>query len=313
MNELLIVLCVTANDAPICDHMLTWMKNLNGGNQRGHILIAFDFDTSDEMRDRLKICAELGFLSVSELIVPRPEKPQSENARRNNLFLATALRVQSSSRVQWILLEGGCVTTNPDWYKNICAEYFSQPFKYLGLHLKNDINSPDKFMGRIGVYPVNAHYDMASTVSANLEIPFEHAMGMNTVVRSSKSRSFQMLKIIDESDFSKVWPEAQIVTGDISGAFIEKLRAQGVHLPKAPTFKECYDAQTASAQIQPKHTTTVKDGIIRSEFENGLVTEMHESQRFGKPILHIREEPKPDLRTKAGREWKAARANGTGH
>jgi hypothetical protein len=132
--------------------------------------------------------------------------------------------------------------------------------------------------------------DAVKTVDAAPEVPFEISCGQHFIPRSSKFRMIQPLKIQDELDFAKIWPEAQIVCGDVTGALIEKFRADGVHLPGQRYYKE-----------------------------EAVFGTIPEDKSLVIPILHVRNQeaptasvippPRPipakvDLRTKAGRAMK---------
>lgn len=327
------IFLVGIDNASRAEFQLDWIFQLSGREKRGHALLVFD-GTHPEFIERIKATAELAFESFDMLIPASKDTPQkmaSAIVRRNNIFLSAAEYCQRVFRCPFLFLEPECTPTNPQWFENIEKAYYAQPRRYLLTHLQDSKDAP-RFPLPIGVFHMALFNDIAKLCADAPEAPWERTAGEHIVSKSTKSRAFQPLKIQDESDFSKVRPEAQVVTGDTSGAFIEHLRESGVHLTK--------------------YTTTIKDGIIRSEFENGLVTEMHESQRWQKPILHIREPVQPrvtidppslppqltpsnptcdksdlglrrleaggsfrkvDLRTKEGRAWKAAHANGNGH
>ncbi len=266
-----IVISLTADNAARAEATLDWCYQLGNRIKRDHILLAFDADCSPEQRERIKLTADLAFLSVQELVVPRigtAEKPASQVARNNNAFLAAAEFCQKSFRIPWLFLEGDCTPTNPDWLENIAKSYDAQPLRYMGVHLKPTEESVERFLFRIAVYHMGAFNDMVKVCGENPETPFEMSGGKNIAGRSTKCRLFQPLKVLDESDFSKVWPEAQIVCGDLTGALIEHYRELGVHLPGMKFRSE-----------------TVLD-----YHPNGVV-----------PIIHVRQPEKVDGRTKAGR------------
>lgn len=296
------VIPISTDNAHRAEFLIDWIYQLAGREKRGHALLAFD-GVHEEYINRIKATAELAFESF-DIMIPNSkdtkEKMASAIVRRNNLFMSAAEHCQKSFRCPFLMLEPECTPTNAQWLENIENLWESQARRYMLCHLRDAETGP-RFPLSIGVYHMGFWGDVAKAYSepSNAEIPWERIAGENIVGRSTKCRAFQPLKVISEEDFAKVWPEAQIVTNDQTGAFIEKLRADGVHLPKPklsvaeishrmlePTFKECYDSQTELA------------GSPLTEF-----AEMRDRQTA----------TKPDLRTKAGREWKAAHANGNGH
>jgi len=228
-----IAIPINADSAPQAENLCSWIRELNNHKPKGHAIVAFDSSVSHEMRERVKITAGLAFETVEEVLVPSKdsaEKMSSAIAKRNASFMAIAEFCQRCVRVPWLLLEPDCVPTNPEWLDKIEAFYDSQPKRYVGVHLKSKPDSEEKFLHRVSVYHMGAFMDVVKTVDAAPEVPFEISCGQHFVPRSSKFRMIQPLKIQDELDFAKIWPEAQIVCGDVTGALIEKFRADGVHI-----------------------------------------------------------------------------------
>lgn len=225
---------INADNAARAEAAIDWIYQLASRTKQNHVLLAFDSDCSPEQRSKIKITADLAFLTVQEFIAPAlpDERRQSELARRNALFLAAAEHCQKCFRTAWVWLEANCTPTNPGWLENLTEVYHEQPYRYLGVHLKPTADSNERFLHRVAIYHMGCFNDIAKACSDRPDVPCEVAAGMNLVVRSSKTRLIQPLKIVDETSFSQVWPEAQIVVGDDAGALIEYFRENGIHLKK---------------------------------------------------------------------------------
>jgi len=307
------VIPISTDNAARAEFCLDWLLQLNLREKRGHALLVFD-GVHSELVDRIKITAELVFESFDALIPPSKdtkEKMASAIVRRNNLFMNAAEYCQRVFRCPFLFLEPESVPTNPQWMENIENLWEAQPRRYLLTHLRDTQESP-RFPASVGVYHMGFWGDVAKAYSdpTNAEVPWERIAGESIVSRSTKCRAFQPLRITDEGDFSKVWPEAQIVSSDPTGAFIEKLRADGVHLPpKGDWLKAEMDTRLTNPSKPPGFGWTRTEQPIQPRI---TPDPPNLPPQLTQPNPRC-ETTKPDLRTKAGREWKAAHANGNGH
>lgn len=278
--NLFLVFPVTTDTASRVEFGLDWIFQLALRQKRGHALFVFD-SVHPEYVDRIRATADLAFES-HDIVVPASkdtkEKMASAIVRRNNIFMTAAGYCQRCIRVPWLWIDADATPTNPQWLDNIEAQFMAQPRRYSHTFLQDSKDAP-RFPLPTGVWHMGTFGDLRASVDAAPEVPFERTAGENIISRSSKSRAFQPLKIQDEADFSKVWPEAQIVVGDTVGAYTESLRAAGVHLPKL-TFAElnrvCDALEASNKQANP--------------MANPMTTYCP---------------PKIDLRTKEGRAMKA--------
>lgn len=237
--NLIITIPITVGNSVIAENMIDWIYQLNGRVNKGHALICYDADVTAERRERIKIVCELAFVSYDEIIMPSlntKEKMASHNTVRNNLFLGIAEHCQKSYRIPWLWLEPGSVPTTPGWLAMMGLEYQSQPRRYMGTHLRVSADIPDRFLHPVSIYHMGCFGDVAKMVRENMDGAFELVIGQTIVMRSSKWKLVQPLKILDESDISKVWEESLIVFGDESGALIESYRAEGRHHPRPPAI-----------------------------------------------------------------------------
>lgn len=286
------VIPIATEQGARAEFLLSWLMQLNNREKRGHALLVFD-GVHPEFIDRIKLSAELVFESFDMLIPASKdtkEKMASAVVRRNNMYLSAFEYAQKTFRCPFLVLEPESTPTNPQWMENIEKAWEQQPRRYMLCHLQDAKDAP-RFPLSVGVYHMGCHNDVSAVCAATPETPWERSAGELLVSKSTKSRAFQFLKVQDESDFSKAWPEAQIISSDPSGQYVEKLRAEGVHLTRK------HVAEVVAAIQSPPIYTMPQPIVVGVDPRNGDL---------------LANAPKPDLRTKEGRAWKAANVNGNG-
>ncbi len=231
--SLVTVIPISTENAARAEFLIDWISQLNQRKPKDHALLVFD-GVHEELIQRCKISAELAFEGFDMLIPASKdtkEKMASAVVRRNNLYLSAFEHCQRTFRVPFLVLEPECCPTNPQWMENIEQAWDGQARRYLLCHLQDSKDAP-RFPLSVGVMHMGLWGDIAKPCADAPETPWERVAGEMIISRSTKCRMFQPLKIQSEADFQNVWPEAQIVVGDSSGAYTEFLRSQGVHLPK---------------------------------------------------------------------------------
>lgn len=249
------VIPVNPETAPVAENLLDWIFQLNQREAHGAVLLLYD-GVHDEAQTKIRTAASLAYTHVEELNAPARQEGQAH--RGNILFLCAAEHCQKTYRIPWLYMDPTSVPTNRDWFRNICNAYAEQPMRYMGTHLKANAEAKDIFLFPFSVYHMGAFNDTSRAILDAPSVPFEFTAGPIIGPKSFRTRLIQPLKIIDESDFSKIWDTAQIVVGDITGALIEKYRGDGVHVPVPviPVNPEWKDAQF-DVQINPPNVVHV--------------------------------------------------------
>lgn len=295
------VIPISTENGHRAEFLIDFISQLNQRKPRGHALLAFD-SVHEEVVQRVKISAELAFESFDLIIVASKDTKQamaSAIVRRNNLYLSAFEYCQRTFRVPFLVLEPECCPTNQQWMEKIQKAYEAQARRYLLCHLRDSETSP-RFPLSVGVMHMGLWADIAKACAEAPETPWERVAGENIIGRSSKTRAFQPLRVVEEADFQKVWPEAQVVVGDISGALIENYRSQGVHLPVSfPGVKR----EDEKMFVIGNPESEIRYGPCDATF--GITPS--DREKLSQPL------PKIDLRSKAGRALKKMNGNGQPH
>jgi hypothetical protein len=276
--HLTIVIPINTDSAANAEMLIDWIRQLNQNEKRGSALLVYD-NVHDELQMRLRVCADLTFTSFDELVAPC-KLDASACHKRNTQFLCAAEYAQKTYRIPWMWLDPICIPTRQTWLNEIEEAYTGQPKRYMGTHIKATPEG-EPFLHPVSIYHMGVYNDGHKAVLEAMEKPFEMSLGPIIGPKSNKWRLVQPLKIIDESDFEKVWEEAAVVFGDASGAYIERLRENGVHLPAPLTFR---DLDKACDEVLSKHAA---------------------SDVYGGMTLSPPPPPRIDRRTKAGRALNA--------
>lgn len=217
--------------------MLDQMLNLQGKVQRGCGLIVLSPDVPQEMRDKLRVTAELVFESLEILNVKEVPKTEFNQETKEEfidaMFEATAQLVKKAYKLPFVWVEPDTTLLTPVVFEQLGAAYAAQPKRYMGGHLKI---GETKFMSRLAVYPQDCFVDWENAKAMN--IPFRYyAVGL-----SNKTPLIQNAAIKSLDDTSKVRPDAAIIHGDKGGVLIpwvaEKYKPK--ELPSLEDIRDIY-------------------------------------------------------------------------
>ncbi len=217
--KLLIAMPVCANDGPLAERALEFIYRLNAKRQVGHILLVANADLHAEMRQKIKVTADMAFESVTETVaVALPKDLANHKIKQmNNLFRHAAQTAQNSFRWPWLWLEPDCTPLKSDWIAQLAQAYDTQPRKYMGMVSKN---ANDKLiMARCGVYYPGASYELDKLCQG--ESPFATACAEKIVESASNSSLVDYLPLEWEDDIAKISPRAVICHGDKQGLVAE--------------------------------------------------------------------------------------------
>jgi len=223
MSELLIVLPFCANDGVIAEHLCDYIFLLNKRVKKYHALLVADSDTHGEMREKVKIAAEVAFESVELIQAPVVVSPD-KNLRINRTFMAAAEHIAKAYRMPWFWMEPDCVPLAKNWFDKITDKYFDQPKRYAGsFFLTKDAAGKDAFMmARVSCYPTNAIDDLKSFLS--IQSPFHVTSGLAITPRATKTRLVQEAPVKDE--YFNPMEGVVMVHGDKHSILLAKLREQ---------------------------------------------------------------------------------------
>lgn len=249
MTKMLIVIPFTTDNAVLAERLCDWIFQLAGRTQRGSAILVCDQQVHAELRQKVRIAADVAFSSVDEVATGVQEIPTQIPVHywTNLMFLKAAEHVQKNYRWPWLWLEPECVPLRAHWLEAIMNAYDAQGRRYMGTHMKL---GDHMFMARVGVYPASTIYDLRELKGDSG--PFELELGAAMIPRSSKSRVFQQLKIRDEMDIPKIREDAALVVGDSTGILIESMResAPPESIPIPVTSTPRIDGRTRAGRAQ---------------------------------------------------------------
>lgn len=225
MNTILPVLAYSHADRPQAAKLLDLIAILKGKKPSGHILLVAAPDTTPEGRKHMEIAASIGFQVYHHLPVPWPkEAPRGKPEGVNRVMQFAAAFIEKHFRVPFLWLEPDCVPTCPGWLTVIEGEYYRQPHRMMGSHLRKptDGEQPEKWMlDKVAVYPPNYSQDIHSLDPVKGLIAGQ--LGKTQIHKSSKSDVFQVLNIERPEDLEKISPKAALIHGDRRGILLQKM------------------------------------------------------------------------------------------
>lgn len=217
MTELLTVLPFSANDGVLAEHLCDFIFLANKRVKKRHALLVCAADVHAEMREKVKIAADVAFESVEIITAPAVPGPD-KNIRINRIFAAAAEHVQKHYRAPWFWLEPDCAPLKAGWFDDIEDAYFNQPKRYFGPWLM----SRELFLHRVSVYPPDAYNDLSGYLTQNS--PFNWIAGAKVIPASTKTRLIIEVAFTDES--VKYNESAVLLHHDKNGILINRLRPE---------------------------------------------------------------------------------------
>lgn len=201
----------------LCD-AIYWV---GGANPKGHCLLVHDSAVHQEFRFKAKLAAQVAFLTVDMLEVGVAHDA-TKTAAINTVFRHAARYILDSYRQPWLWLEADAVPLKSTWLEDLFGAYHSQPFRYMGRHMKG---KTQVFLSRTAIYPVDCIHELDGPCQT--QHPFERVASV--VKKSTNSGLIHMAKTApEEGDPAVVWG------GMRSGGFIESaIESAEVPKPKA--------------------------------------------------------------------------------
>lgn len=205
---MIITTLFTSTDAARAERLFDAINWLGGA---GHCLLAHPADVHPEMREKVKISAEVACKSV-DMIQVELINGQTKIQQINSAFRQIARHTHQCYTQPWLWLEPCCVPLKHNWIGSILAEYKSQPRRYMGAYMQG---KTQRFLSRVAVYPSNAIGD----VDGACQTPNPFHRVVEIMPRSANSKLFR----IGEWKAEMVLGEAVLIDGDKSGVLIESV------------------------------------------------------------------------------------------
>ncbi len=248
--KILTVIPFSADNAVQTEKLLDFKFTQAGGNCRGHVLLVAAPDVHAEMRQRIKISAELSFIGVHELeLRPLADPKALKTQHVNNAFRQAAQHVIESFAWPFFWCEPDCIPTRETSFQNLFDEYENQPKPFMGTQMKalSPEGKEQFFMGRNGIYSQRAFVELFAGDPPRG--PFEIVCGDITVPKMTANKLIQQTSIVTTADLSKVRMDALFVHGDKSGHLLTKLQNEASR-PAAPiTIPVAAAPEVATVQI----------------------------------------------------------------
>ena len=222
--KLLITLPIWTDNAARAEQLLDFIGQLDPKPQ-GHVLLALHSGVHQEMRERIKISAEIAFegvhiLEIRPLANPTAPKPQ----HINKTFAQVATAVHTGYKWPFLWLEPDCTPLSAGWLAKLAAAYENQPKPFMGNRMKiaGDKDKPEYyFMSRVGIYPNNA---VEVIFDDERQTFFEIAVGQTIVPKLGSTKLLQPLQVLLPEDLGKIRPDAILLHGDKNGIVLSSVQ-----------------------------------------------------------------------------------------
>lgn len=219
MNNLLVVLGVSANDSVQAERLLDLCAIYANKIPRDSILIAAAPDLHGEVKTKLRIAAEIGFASVEVLEVGWPKVAYTTKSEgTNNLWFEAAIHAARCYQWPFLWLEPDAVPLRATWLDELTAAYYAQGKRYFG-----SVMSDGKLscLGRVAIYPRGSGGELKEFCAG--KAAFELAAGNIVVPRSGKTKLIQQLAFTKDTERSKIREGAVIAHHDKEGVLLSQL------------------------------------------------------------------------------------------
>lgn len=214
MNLITVIPC-HSKDAVRSEKLLDLMLYLQDKQPDGYGILALSPDVPQEMRDKLRITAELVFTSVEVFNVPELPKVEDQKETKTMfveaMFEAVARRISKAYKEPWIWVEPDTTPVSRNWKRDLACALDQSPKRYLGGHLAV---RDAKFLSYLSINPPDCLRDLQESWSSNIPFRF-YALDL-----SAKTPLVQNTSIKSPDDTSKVREDAVLVHGDKDGLLI---------------------------------------------------------------------------------------------
>lgn len=210
--SLLFVIPFYQENAEQAENLVDWIYWLNDKKPKGQALILADFDVHAEMRERLKISAELAFESCDH---QRFTSRLGDGNKINQTFRRAAEYIKGAYRCPFFWLEPDSVPVLKGWQKVISSAYEGQIKRYCSGVVTVE---ESRHLSRHGAYPPNAIDDVAKWLDDKKN--FNVVSGEGLIWRSSPMNLVQEL----DTGITIYNPQTAIIHGDKDGLFLKSVK-----------------------------------------------------------------------------------------
>lgn len=232
--NLLVTLPIWKDNAARAEQLIDLIGRLDPLPQ-GHVLLAFHSSVHEEMRERIKISAEIAFEGVHILeIRPLSNSTDPKPQHINKTFTQVATAVKSGFKWPFLWLEPDCTPLVSGWLAKLEEAYENQPKQFMGNRMKiaGDKDKPEfHFMSRVGIYPNNV---VEVIFDDERQTFFEIAVGATVAPKLASSKLFQPLQVMLPEDLAKIRPDAVLLHGDKNGVVLSSVQDKLKPKPAAP-------------------------------------------------------------------------------
>lgn len=232
MNNLLVVLGVSANDSVQAERLLDLCAIYHNKTPKDSILIAAAPDLHGEIKTKLRIAAEIGFASVEVLEVGWPKVAHTAKLEAvNDLWYQSAIHAARCYQWPFLFLEPDAVPLRATWIQELCHAYYDQPKRYMGSVLAS-ADGKLSCLSRVAIYPRGSGGELKEFCAGKAD--FTLAAGSIVVPRAGKSRLFQQLAFDANTERSKIREGAVLLHSDKEGVLLSQLIDEATPPPCAP-------------------------------------------------------------------------------
>jgi len=205
-----------SGNAQQAERLVDWIFWLNDKKPRGHVLIVADHEVHAEVREKIKISAELAFDSFE--VVRMTAKLEPGNMV-NQAFKKVAEYVKFSYRTPFLWLEPDSVPVVKGWQKKLADAYNDQPKKFCSGFVKV---GEKMHISRHGIFCADAIADLGKYLTEK-----ENFTTVGADLLALKTTEMKLVKdceIRTDKDIPTLTDGTLIVHGDKHGLLLKSLR-----------------------------------------------------------------------------------------
>lgn len=200
--------------------LIDWIYQLAGRKAHGSALLVASNEVHPEMREKIKVSAELAFENSEMIQLEKFEGVKNECI--NHAFRLTSNYISRNYKSPFFWMEPDTTPIKAGWHDALKAAYDAQPKRYAGPFL---LAGDNLYAARAICYPPDA-FDDLQAFCIGAKTTYNAAAGVNLTVRATKNRLVAELPIKEAADCSKIIPTAMLVHGDKAQILLNKIKSE---------------------------------------------------------------------------------------